>query len=65
MEKNFYTDEERYWSEGGNTGTLPSRITPSGVNVLGQNEVFVFGSSFQGRHIGGAARAAKEKFGAV
>lgn len=65
MEKNFYTDEEKYWSEGGNTGTLPSRITPSGVNVLEPNEVFVFGSNFQGRHMGGAARAAKEKFGAV
>jgi len=65
MEKNIYTDEEKYWSEGGNTGTLPSRITPSGVNVLEQNEVFVFGSNFQGRHIGGAARAAQEKFGAV
>ena len=65
MEKNFYTDEERYWSEGGNTGTLPSRITPSGINVLESNEVFVFGSNFQGRHMGGAARAAQEKFGAV
>ena len=47
MEKNFYTEEEKYWSRGGNTGTLPSRITPSGVNVLEHNEVFVFGSSFQ------------------
>lgn len=65
MEKNFYTEEEKYWSRGGNTGTLPSRITPSGVNVLEHNEVFVFGSNFQGRHIGGAARAAKERFGAV
>ena len=65
MEKNFYTEEEKYWSRGGNTGTLPSRITPFGVNVLEHNEVFVFGSNFQGRHIGGAARAAKERFGAV
>ncbi len=65
MEKNFYTDEEKYWSEGGNTGTLPSRITPSGVNVLEPNEVFVFGSNEDGAHIGGAARVAMEKFGAV
>ena len=65
MEKNFYTEEEKYWCTGGNTGTLPDRITPSGVNVLEPNEVFVFGSNFEGRHIGGAARAAKEKFGAV
>lgn len=65
MEKNFYTEEEKYWCTGGNTGTLPDRITPSAVNVLESNEVFVFGSNFQGRHMGGAARVAKEKFGAV
>lgn len=46
MEKNYYTEKEQYWSRGGNTGTLPSRITPSGVNVLESNEVFVFGSNF-------------------
>ena len=65
MEKNFYTEEEQYWCTGGNTGTLPDRITPSAVNVLEPNEVFVFGSNFQGRHMGGAARVAQEKFGAV
>lgn len=65
MENNFYTEEEKYWCTGGNTGTLPDRITPSQINVLEANEVFVFGSNFQGRHIGGAARSAKEKFGAV
>ena len=65
MEKNFYTEEEKYWCTGGNTGTLPDRITPSAVNVLEPNEVFVFGSNFQGRHMGGAARVAQEKFGAV
>ncbi len=65
MEKNFYTEEEQYWCTGGNTGTLPSRITPSEVNILEPNEVFVFGSNEDGRHIGGAARVAMEKFGAV
>ncbi len=65
MEKNYYTEEEKYWSMGGNTGMLPSRITPSAINVLEPNEIFVFGSNFEGRHLGGAARAAKEKFGAV
>lgn len=24
--KNIYTDEERYWMTGGNTGTLPPRL---------------------------------------
>ena len=65
MEENIYTPEEKHWSLGGNTGTLPDRITPSQINVLADDEIFVFGSNFQGAHMGGAARAAKEKFGAV
>ena len=64
MEQNYYTEEEQYWMTGGNTGTLPSRITPSIINVLGPNEVFVFGSNIQGTHIGGAARVAYNIFGA-
>ncbi len=63
--QNVYTEEELYWSRGGNTGTLPERITPSQVNVLADGEIFVFGSNFQGRHLGGAARVAQEKYGAV
>lgn len=65
MEQNVYTEEELYWSRGGNTGTLPERITPSQVNILADGEIFVFGSNFQGRHMGGAARVAQEKYGAV
>lgn len=49
---------------GGNTDTLPDRITPSLINVLEPNDVFVFGSNKQGMHMGGAARVAYEKFGA-
>ena len=64
MNKNNYTEEEQYWMTGGNTGTLPSRITPSMINVLGKNEIFVFGSNIQGMHMGGAARVASSKFGA-
>ena len=44
---------------------LPTNITPSQVNVLADGEIFVFGSNFQGTHMGGAARVAKEKYGAV
>ena len=62
--ENFYTEEEKYWLTGGNTGTLPDRITPSKINVLKQNEIFVFGSNIKGAHLGGAARAAYNKFGA-
>lgn len=65
MEQNIYSEEELYWSRGGHTGMLPTNITPSQVNVLADGEIFVFGSNFQGAHMGGAARVAKEKYGAV
>jgi hypothetical protein len=65
MEQNIYTPEEAYWSTGGNTGTLPDTITPSQVNVLEEGEIFVFGSNARGLHMGGAARVALEKFGAI
>ncbi len=42
MEENYYTSEDKYWMKGGNTGTLPDRISPSKVNVLNHNELFVF-----------------------
>lgn len=48
-----------------NAGMLPDRITPSLVNVLADGEIFVFGSNIHGAHMGGAARTAMEKFGAV
>lgn len=64
MKENHYSEEEKYWMTGGNTGTLPDRITPSQIDVLGENEVFVFGSNIQGMHMGGAARVAYSKFGA-
>jgi len=62
--KNIYSKEELYWLTGGNTGTLPTRITPSVINVLSPNEIFVFGSNAQGMHTGGAARVAYNEFGA-
>ena len=65
MEKNIYTEEEQHWCRGGNTGMLPTNITPSQVNVLADGEIFVFGGNFQGAHMGGAARVAKDKYGAV
>lgn len=42
-----------------------SRITPDNITRLAANEVFVFGSNAQGRHYGGAAKDALEKFGAI
>ncbi|MEJ6554524.1 hypothetical protein PQI51_05770 [Microbacterium esteraromaticum] len=41
------------------------QITPDIVTTLRPDEVFVFGSNARGRHGGGAARIAYERFGAV
>ena len=62
--ENIYTDEELYWMTGGDAGTLPTRIIPSEIYSLAQNEVFVFGSNALGMHHGGAARVAYNEFGA-
>ena len=40
------------------------RITPENIISLERNEIFVFGSNREGQHLGGAARFAREKFGA-
>lgn len=39
-------------------------VTPQNIAELKANEVFVFGSNIDGRHVGGAARLAYDKFGA-
>lgn len=41
------------------------RITPELISKLEPNEIFVFGSNLAGMHIGGAARVAKQLFGAI
>lgn len=61
---NVYTEEERYWMTGGNTGMLPQNVSPSEIHVLEADEVFVFGSNAMGLHLGGAARMAHKAFGA-
>ncbi len=44
----------------------PSRTyTPDRIESLGEREIFVFGSNLRGAHAGGAARIAKQKFGAI
>lgn len=42
-----------------------NKCTPNYISELKSNEIFVFGSNLQGRHGGGAARIAVEKFGAI
>ena len=44
---------------------MKDKFTPNYIESLEENEVFVFGSNLDGYHIGGAARIAKEHFGAV
>ena len=44
---------------------MKDKFTPNYIVSLEDNEVFVFGSNLEGHHIGGAARIAKEHFGAV
>ena len=41
------------------------RYTPENITSLKPDEVFVFGSNLAGHHGGGAARVARERFGAV
>ncbi|MBQ3957769.1 MAG: hypothetical protein II681_02825 [Bacteroidaceae bacterium] len=40
-------------------------MTPDNVSLLGEHEIFVFGSNIHGSHGGGAARYAMQRFGAV
>ena len=39
--------------------------TPEMLSFLKEDEIFVFGSNLEGRHGGGAARAARIRFGAI
>ena len=41
------------------------RTTPEFIESLQPNEIFVFGSNLRGAHLGGAARVAHRKFGAI
>lgn len=41
------------------------KISPSKIESLKENEIFVFGSNKEGMHMGGAAKIAHEKFGAI
>ena len=45
--------------------TMYHAYTSDFITELRDNEIFVFGSNLQGRHGGGAARVAYNKFGAI
>ena len=41
------------------------KFTPENISELGPDDIFVFGSNLAGHHAGGAARAARQRFGAI
>lgn len=41
------------------------KFTPENITELDKDDIFVFGSNLAGNHAGGAARVAREKFGAI
>lgn len=51
--------------ENRNKQTVMNSITPTHIEILKENEIFVFGSNLQGIHGGGAAYIAKTHFGAI
>ena len=44
---------------------MKREYTPDHITELKENEIFVFGSTRNGAHLGGAARLAVQKFGAI
>ncbi len=44
---------------------MNKKYTPENITHLEPDDIFVFGSNLDGLHMGGAARVAYEKFGAV
>lgn len=53
-------DSETYLNE-----PLNLEYTPDAISALGPRDIFVFGSNLAGRHHGGAARVAVNRFGAI
>lgn len=44
---------------------MQEKYTPENITSLNSDDVFVFGSNLAGNHAGGAARVARERFGAI
>ena len=57
---NYFHDEDFF-----NEKAAADRVTPERIGSLEPGQIFVFGSNLQGAHGGGAARLARERFGAV
>ena len=59
-----YWERKRFGIQRFFHNILRPDYTPETITELREDEVFVFGSNLEGRHSGGAARTALEKFGA-
>lgn len=44
---------------------MKTKFTPERIDHLDNDEIFVFGSNLSGKHLGGAAKVALQKFGAI
>ncbi len=63
--KERYADHRPYGISQDLTIFAHMKFTPEHITKLGEDDIFVFGSNLAGRHAGGAARIAREKFGAI
>lgn len=54
-----------YWQKTARPEEKSRKFTPEKISFLEPNEIFVFGSNLQGKHIGGAAATAVKSFGAI
>ncbi len=60
-----YTSHRPYGVKENELFISGMKFTPENITHLGPDEIFVFGSNLAGHHAGGAARVARQKFGAV
>ncbi len=64
-EKKIAVEEEMPKKRNASANNTGNRVTPEYIDRLASDEIFVFGSNARGMHLGGAARTAVKKFGAI
>ncbi len=60
-----YLEHKPYGIAEEDTFIAHMKFTPENITELGPDDIFVFGSNLAGHHAGGAARVARQKFGAI
>lgn len=63
--KERYSNHQPYGIPSELTIFAHMKFTPENITELAPDEIFVFGSNLAGYHAGGAARVARQKFGAI